>query len=226
MGKIVAKGHLVRGFKPVYWSVVGQSALAEAEVEYQDKTSVQIDVRFTVVDQARVLDLFGTDKGKGDVSVVIWTTTPWTIPANQAVSLHAELEYALVQTDTGHGQERMILAADMVDGIMSRWGVENYEVLATVPGATLEKLDLHHPVYDKQVPLVLGDHVSTDAGTGAVHTAPDHGMEDFEVGKAYGIDTISLVKADGTYTQAAGEFAGVHVYNCLLYTSPSPRDRG
>ena len=212
LGKIVAKGHLVRGFKPVYWSVVGQSALAEAEVEYQDKTSVQIDVRFTVVDQARVLDLFGTDKGEGDVSVVIWTTTPWTIPANQAVSLHAELEYALVQTDAGHGRERMILAADMVDGIMSRWGVENYEVLATVPGATLEKLDLHHPVYDKQVPLVLGDHVSTDAGTGAVHTAPDHGMEDFEVGKAYGIDTISLVKADGTYTQAAGEFAGVHVY--------------
>lgn len=94
LGKIVAKGHLVRGFKPVYWSVVGQSALAEAEVEYQDKTSVQIDVRFTVVDQARVLDLFGTDKGEGDVSVVIWTTTPWTIPANQAVSLHAELEYA------------------------------------------------------------------------------------------------------------------------------------
>ena len=212
LGKIVAKGHLVRGFKPVYWSVVGQSALAEAEVEYQDKTSVQIDVRFTVVDQARVLDLFGTDKGEGDVSVVIWTTTPWTIPANQAVSLHAELEYALVQTDAGHGRERMILAADMVDGIMSRWGVENYEVLATVPGATLEKLNLHHPVYDKQVPLVLGDHVSTDAGTGAVHTAPDHGMEDFEVGKAYGIDTISLVKADGTYTQAAGEFAGVHVY--------------
>lgn len=212
LGKIIAKGHLVRGFKPVYWSVVGQSALAEAEVEYQDKTSVQIDVRFTVVDQARVLDLFGTDKGEGDVSVVIWTTTPWTIPANQAVSIHAELDYALVQVDTGQGPERMIVAAEMVDGIMSRWDVEKFEVLATVPGATLEKLALRHPVYDKQVPLILGDHVSTDAGTGAVHTAPDHGMEDFEVGKAYGIDTISLVKADGTYTQAAGEFAGVHVY--------------
>jgi isoleucyl-tRNA synthetase len=212
LGKIVAKGHLVRGFKPVYWSVVGQSALAEAEVEYQDKTSVQIDVRFTAVDQPAMLDWFGTSDGQGDVSVVIWTTTPWTIPANQAVSLNAELEYSLVQVDLGKGPERMVLATDMVDGIMERWGVEGHTVLASVAGQTLENLLLHHPVYDKQVPVILGDHVSTDAGTGAVHTAPDHGVEDFEVGKAYGIGTISLVKADGTYTQAAGEFAGVHVY--------------
>ena len=212
LGKIIAKGHLVRGFKPVYWSVVGQSALAEAEVEYQDKTSTQIDVRFTAVDQGRALAAFNTDQGQGDVSVVIWTTTPWTIPANQAVSLHAELEYALVQVDVGHGAERMILAADMVDGVMSRWGVEQFEVLATCPGQALERLPLHHPIYEKQVPVILGDHVSTDAGTGAVHTAPDHGMEDFDVGKAYGIGTINLVRADGTYTEAAGEFAGVHVY--------------
>ena len=212
LGKIVAKGHLVRGYKPVYWSVVGQSALAEAEVEYQDKTSTQIDVRFTAVDQAKALAAFGTDQGEGDVSVVIWTTTPWTIPANQAVSLHAELNYALVQVDAGQGPERMILAADMVDGIMTRWGIDQFEVIATCQGAALEHLLLRHPVYDKQVPVILGEHVSTDAGTGAVHTAPDHGMEDFEVGKAYGIGTINLVQADGTYTQAAGEFAGVHVY--------------
>jgi len=212
LGKIVAKGHLVRGFKPVYWSVVGQSALAEAEVEYQDKTSTQIDVRFTVVDQDAVLKTFGTSEGEGDVSLVIWTTTPWTIPANQAVSIGADLEYALVQLDAGNGPERMILATDMVQGIMARWGVEDYQVLANVAGAALENQLLHHPVYDKQVPVLLGDHVSLDAGTGAVHTAPDHGMEDFEVGKAYGIGTINLVKADGTYTEAAGEFAGVHVY--------------
>jgi isoleucyl-tRNA synthetase len=212
LGKIVARGHLVRGFKPVYWSVVGQSALAEAEVEYQDKVSVQIDVRFTAVDQAKVLALFGTDQGEGDVSVVIWTTTPWTIPANQAVSIHPELDYALVQADTGNGPERLIVAAEMVDGIMARWGVENFRVLANVSGVSLDGVLLEHPVYEKQVPLILGDHVSTDAGTGVVHTAPDHGMEDFEVGKANGIGTISLVKADGTYTQAAGEFAGIHVY--------------
>jgi len=128
------------------------------------------------------------------------------------VSLGADLEYALVQADTGNGPERLILATDMVEGIMARWGVEDYKVLANVAGSELEKLALQHPIYNKQVPLILGDHVSLDAGTGAVHTAPDHGMEDFEVGKEYGIGTINLVKADGTYTEAAGEFAGVHVY--------------
>jgi len=212
LGKIVAKGHLVRGYRPVYWSVVGQSALAEAEVEYQDKTSTQIDVRFTAVDQAKALALFGTDKGEGDVSVVIWTTTPWTIPANQAVSLNADLDYALVQVDAGNGPERMILAAAMVEGVMARWEVTDFEVLGTCLGADLEHLSLHHPIYDKQVPAIMGDHVSIDAGTGAVHTAPDHGMEDFVVGKIYGIGTLNMVQADGTYTNATGEFAGVHVY--------------
>ncbi len=212
LGKIVANGHLVRGYKPVYWSVVGQSALAEAEVEYQDKTSTQIDVRFTVVDPEAVLERFGTTEGEGDLSVVIWTTTPWTIPANQAVSLNGELRYALVQVDAGQGPERMILAADMLEDIMSRWNVEDYRVLAEVEGQALEHVQLQHPLYDRQVPVVLGEHVSTDAGTGAVHTAPDHGVEDFEVGQRYGIDTLNLVQADGTYTSAAGEFAGVHVY--------------
>ena len=212
LGKIVKKGHLVRGYKPVYWSVVGQSALAEAEVEYQDKTSTQIDVRFTAVDQAQALSLFNTSDGEGDVSVVIWTTTPWTIPANQAVSLGAELDYSLVQADVGAGPERMIMASAMVEGVMARWDVTGYQVLAQCTGAQLEHLALQHPVYDKQVPVILGDHVSTDAGTGAVHTAPDHGVEDFVVGKIYGIGTLNMVQADGTYTSATGEFAGVHVY--------------
>jgi len=212
LGKIVDKGHLVRGYKPVYWSVVGQSALAEAEVEYQDKTSTQIDVRFTAVNQAKALSLFNTSAGEGEVSVVIWTTTPWTIPANQAVSLGAELDYSLVQADVGAGPERMILASAMVEGVMARWDVAGYQVLAQCTGAQLEHLALQHPVYDKHVPVILGDHVSTDAGTGAVHTAPDHGVEDFVVGKTYGIGTLNMVQADGTYTSATGEFAGVHVY--------------
>ncbi|WP_097462278.1 isoleucine--tRNA ligase [Mangrovitalea sediminis] len=212
LGKIVENGHLVRGYKPVYWSVVGQSALAEAEVEYQDKTSTQIDVRFTAVDPAALLNLFGVSGGDEPVSIVIWTTTPWTIPANQAVALNADLNYALVQLDAGQGTERMVLAQPMLDDIMARWGVESYEVLGSVPGSALEKQLLQHPFYDRQVPVVLGDHVTTDAGTGAVHTAPDHGMEDFEVGQVYGIGTLNLVQADGTYTSGAGEFAGVHVY--------------
>ncbi|QSR33666.1 isoleucine--tRNA ligase [Marinobacterium iners] len=212
LGKIIDNGHLVKGYKPVYWSVVGQSALAEAEVEYQDKTSTAIDVRFTFIDQDKVLALFGTTAGEAPVSVVIWTTTPWTIPANQAVSINGALDYALVEAHTEQGVDRMVLAAEMVDDIMARWGVDKFEVLATCNGAALELLQLKHPIYDRQVPVILGDHVTTDAGTGAVHTAPDHGMEDFVVGQAYGLGTLNLVQADGTYTDAAGEFAGVHVY--------------
>jgi isoleucyl-tRNA synthetase len=212
LGKIIDNGHLVKGYKPVYWSVVGQSALAEAEVEYQDKTSTAIDVRFTFTDQAKTLSLFGADAGDAAVSLVIWTTTPWTIPANQAVSINGALDYALVEAHTEQGVDRMVLAAEMVDDIMARWGVDKFEVLATCNGAALELLQLKHPVYDRQVPVILGDHVTTDAGTGAVHTAPDHGMEDFVVGQAYGLGTLNLVQADGTYTDAAGEFAGVHVY--------------
>ncbi|PAV25157.1 isoleucine--tRNA ligase [Tamilnaduibacter salinus] len=212
LGRIVDNGHLVRGYRPVYWSVVGQSALAEAEVEYHEKTSTQIDVRFTAVDQEAVLKAFGTQDGEGDVSVVIWTTTPWTIPANQAVAVSAELEYALVQLDAGNGPEQLILARELVEEVTERWGVSDYRILANVRGDALEKLALHHPIYDKLVPVVLGEHVSLDAGTGAVHTAPDHGMEDFEVGQAYGIDTLNLVQANGTYTDDAGEFAGIHVY--------------
>ncbi|MCH8499303.1 MAG: isoleucine--tRNA ligase [Marinobacter sp.] len=212
LGAIIENGHLVRGFKPVYWSVVGQSALAEAEVEYQDKTSTQIDVRFTAVDSAAVLSAFAGAAGEGPVAIVIWTTTPWTIPANQAVALSGELDYALVQVDAGQGPERLILAESMVPAIMARWGIEDYRVLASCKGAALENMRLQHPFYDKQVPVILGDHVTTDAGTGAVHTAPDHGMEDFVVGQAYGIGTLNLVQPDGTYTSAAGEFAGIHVY--------------
>ncbi|MBR9882393.1 MAG: isoleucine--tRNA ligase, partial [Oceanospirillales bacterium] len=212
LGKIIENGHLVKGYKPVYWSVVGQSALAEAEVEYQNKTSTAIDVRFTVADQDKVLKLFGTEAGEGAVSVVIWTTTPWTIPANQAVSLNGTLDYALVEAHINQGAERLVLAADMVDGIMARWGVQQYQVLATCNGSALELLTLNQPIYDRQVPVILGDHVTTDAGTGAVHTAPDHGMEDFVVGQQYGLGTLNLVQANGTYTDEAGEFAGVHVY--------------
>ncbi len=208
LGRIVENGHLVKGYKPVYLSVVGQSALAEAEVEYQDKTSIALDVAFTFIDQTKVLELFGNPAGEGDVSVVIWTTTAWTLPVNQAVSLNANLDYALVQLR----DQRFVLAASMVEDIMARWGEDKFEVLATASGQALENLLLKHPFYDKQVPVILGDHVTTDAGTGAVHTAPDHGMEDFVAGKAYGLGTINLVQANGVYSDEAGEFAGLHVY--------------
>ncbi len=211
LAKIVENGHLVKGYKPIYWSVVGQSALAEAEVEYQDKTSTSLDVRFPFVAQAETEAVFNAlegDKGNGRISLVIWTTTPWTIPSNQAVSVHAELEYSLVQ----FGDERLVLATDLVETVANRWGVEPFTVVASCQGNVLEGMLMEHPVYDKQVPVILGDHVTTDAGTGAVHTAPDHGMEDFEVGRKYGLGTLNYVQGNGVFVDATGEFAGIHVY--------------
>ncbi|WP_415904614.1 isoleucine--tRNA ligase [Neptuniibacter sp. QD48_55] len=212
LGKIVENGHLVKGFKPVYWSVVGGSALAEAEVEYQDKTSTAIDVRFTPVDQDGFLAKFEGLEGEGEASVVIWTTTPWTLPSNQAVSLGGELDYVLVQLDLGLGAERILLAEGLVEDAMKRYGVEEYSIVGRCQGQALEKFELQHPFYERTVPVILGDHVTLDAGTGAVHTAPDHGVEDFEVGRKYGIGTMNLVNASGVLGEGAGVFAGEHVY--------------
>ncbi len=207
LGKIIANGHLVRGFKPVYWSVVGASALADAEVEYHDKVSFSIDVRFAVDEQALTKKL-GALEGTGPISVVIWTTTPWTLPANQAVSLNAELDYALVQLSA----ERIIVAKALIEGLCARSKIADFSVLKEFKGADLEHLLLQHPFYSKQVPIILGDHVTTDAGTGAVHTAPDHGMEDFVVGKKYNIGTLNYVDENGNYSAQTPIFAGEHVY--------------
>ena len=215
LGKIVGNGHMVKGYKPVYWSVVGASALAEAEVEYHDKQSFAIDVRFSVAEREKFLSAFGDPLVReisDPVSVVIWTTTPWTLPSNQAVCLHAELDYALVRCETAQGKEIVLLAKDMVEDVLIRYGAENPEVLGEVKGAALENILLQHPFVGKQVPLVLGEHVTTEAGTGAVHTAPDHGLDDFYVGQNYGLSTLNLVDANGVFTAGAGEFSGAHVY--------------
>ena len=208
LGKIAENGYLIRGYKPVYWSVVGGSALAEAEVEYHDKTSFSIDVRYSVVDESDLSERFGGISGEGNIAVVIWTTTPWTLPASLAVSLNADLEYILVQA----GGERLLIAAALLEAVMKRAGVEDYSVIATIAGEKLEGLKLQHPFYERQVPVVLGDHVTTDAGTGCVHTAPDHGMEDFVVSQKYGIETLNYVNGDGTYHEGVEIFAGDHVY--------------
>ena len=223
LGRIVANGHLVRGYKPVYWSVVGASALAEAEVEYRDKQSFAIDVRFAVVERGKLLAAFAQGNngqqqrlqalvGTAPVSVVIWTTTPWTLPASQAVSLHGELLYALVECDAGQGSEYLLLARDMVPDIMARYGVRQYELVAVVTGTALERIRLQHPFIDRQVPLILADHVTTEVGTGAVHTAPDHGLDDFHAAHRYGIGTLNLVDEHGVFSARAGQFAGEHVY--------------
>ncbi len=208
LGKIAANGHLHKGFKPVYWSVVGGSALAEAEVEYQDKDSFSIDVRFAVVDNDALNKAIPDLSGSGKVSVVIWTTTPWTLPANQAVSLNAGLEYVVVQV----GDERLLLAEALYESVMKRSGIESYSIIGRCQGQTLEHLALQHPFYARQVPVILGDHVTVDAGTGCVHTAPDHGADDFAVGNKYNIGTLNYIDDYGVYRPTVEMFAGDHVY--------------
>ncbi|MCW8127489.1 isoleucine--tRNA ligase [Microbulbifer halophilus] len=209
LGRIVQNGHLARGFKPVYWSVVGGSALAEAEVEYRDKTSFSIDVRYPVTEETAlaIADAAGGHAGDGPLSVVIWTTTPWTLPSSQAVSVNGELEYVVVQT----GDSRILVAEDLKDTVLERAGLEG-EVVGRIRGAALEHLKIRHPFYDKELPIVLGDHVTTDAGTGCVHTAPDHGPDDFLVGQRYGIETLNYLDDNGVFRDSVPLFAGEHVY--------------
>jgi isoleucyl-tRNA synthetase len=208
LGKIIENGHLDRGFKPVHWCTDCGSALAEAEVEYEDKDSPAIDVRF------RVLNEEGLDghKGEGPLSVVIWTTTPWTLPANRAVALNPELDYAVVQCNTGQGQERLLLAEALLKDIMLRYSVENYQVLAYCKGSDLEGERLAHPFYKREVPLILGEHVTTEAGTGAVHTAPGHGQDDYVVGSRYKLQVDNPVGNDGRFLPDTELFAGRHVF--------------
>ncbi len=214
LGKIAENGHLVKGYKPVYWSVVGGSALAEAEVEYQDKTSTQIDVRYAAVDQDDLLSAFTfeADQGEGEVAVVIWTTTPWTLPSSQAVTVGAELDYVLVQCQVNGAPARLILAEALVEDAMKRFGIEDYRIVGRAKGAALENKQVNHPFYERQLPVILGDHVTLDAGTGCVHTAPDHGVDDFNVGRRYGIKTLNYLDDSGIYRPQVELFAGEHVY--------------
>src|SRR6056300_11977 len=208
LGKIAKNKHIVKGSKPVHWCTDCGSALAEAEVEYKDKESFAIDVRFRAVDQAAVLAAFGDPDAKGLVSVVIWTTTPWTLPANQGVALNAELDYVLVQ----HGDECLVVADGMLEEVAQRWGIDNPVAMASCKGADLEHQQLQHPFYDRQVPVILGDHVTLEAGTGAVHTAPGHGVDDFVVGQKYGLPVDNPVGGNGCYVEGTELFAGEHVF--------------
>lgn len=208
LGKITENGHLQRGFKPVYWSVVGGSALAEAEVEYHEKTSFSIDVAFPVTDEAQLVERVGRLPGVGEIAVVIWTTTPWTLPANQAVSVNGELDYVLVQA----GDRRLIVAEALLPASSKRWRLDVAQVLAQFKGAQLEKLVLQHPFYPRQVPVILGSHVTLEAGTGCVHTAPDHGADDFVVARAYGLGTLNYIDDHGNFRDFVELFAGDHVY--------------
>ncbi|EMI7479223.1 isoleucine--tRNA ligase [Morganella morganii] len=195
LAKVIANGHLVKGAKPVHWCTSCASSLAEAEVEYYDKTSPSIDVRFTAADADAVYSKFGVKNDGLPVSLVIWTTTPWTLPANRAISLNPEFDYQLVRVN----DERLILAADLVESVMKRAGITSWTVEADCKGSDLELLRFNHPFMGFDVPAILGDHVTLDAGTGAVHTAPGHGPDDYVIGQKYGLETANPVGPNGCY---------------------------
>jgi isoleucyl-tRNA synthetase len=231
LGQVIERGHLHKGSKPVHWCTDCGSALAEAEVEYEDKSSPAIDVRFEVLDDEALLSRVEKTEphpGEGPISLVIWTTTPWTLPANQAVALHPELEYVLVQCAgvSGHGAERLLLADGLLKEAMGRYGVEEYRVIATCKGSELEGLKLQHPFYQREVPVILGDHVTLDAGTGAVHTAPGHGQEDYVVGAKYHLKVDNPVGGDGKFLPGTELFAGQHVFKANDAVLEVLRERG
>ena len=218
LARIVSNGHVVRGAKPVYWCFDCGSALAEAEIEYGDKQSPAVDVAYDAVDPKALAAKFGVDADDAIVAIPIWTTTPWTLPESQAVSLGAGLEYALIEGPSREGQRvLLVIASALVDKVAQRYGLEHATVLGHVAGSALEGLKLRHPFYPREVPVILGDHVSAEDGTGAVHTSPDHGVEDFVVAREYGIDLLNYIESRGTYradTPAADglELAGMHIW--------------
>ena len=226
LASIIEGGHLEQGAKPVNWCFDCGSALAEAEIEYQDKTSPAIDVLFAAVDPNALCAAFGVEAPAGTVGIPIWTTTPWTLPANEAVCLHGELDYVLVSGQADGNTLYLVLARDLRDAVVSRIGMENVQELGTADGAALEHLALRHPFYAKEVPVILGEHVTTEAGTGAVHTAPGHGEEDFQVGRLYGLPVNNPVGGDGCYLDNVETFAGEFVWAANDHVLDVMRDNG
>jgi len=205
--KFALEGSLFRSKKPIHWCFNCQTALAEAEIEYRDEASPSIYVKFPLLDD--LSDRYPFLSGHG-VFLIIWTTTPWTLPANLAVALHPELSYAAVATASG---EVFVLARDLVEASMQAFGIEDYRILGLLPAAALERKRCRHPLYERESLIVLGTHVTLEAGTGVVHTAPGHGREDYEVGMQYGLDVFSPVDHQGRFTDEVELFEGRAVFD-------------
>ncbi|MBL0027704.1 MAG: isoleucine--tRNA ligase [Rhodanobacteraceae bacterium] len=213
LAKIVANGHLARGAKPVHWCFDCGSALAEAEIEYADKVSPAIDVAYDAVDVDGLAKKFGVAQTSAVIAVPIWTTTPWTLPASMAVTLNAEFDYVLVEGPARDGRRvLLVLAEALAESVLKRSGVDVVTVLGRARGADLEGFKLQHPFLSRQVPIILGEHVTADAGTGAVHTAPGHGQEDFAVGQKYGIEVVNPVGGNGVFVSGTEFVEGLHVW--------------
>lgn len=208
LGEIYKAGYLYRGEKPVQFCLDCGSSLAEAEVEYKDKVSPAIDVAYPFKDNAALAKAFGLAEISGEAYAVIWTTTPWTLPASQAVSAGAEVVYQLIDTPKG----KLVLAKDLAEETLKRYGFDNTTVLAETTGSKLENLHMSHPFLERDIPMLNGDHVTTDAGTGLVHTAPAHGLEDYFVCIQYGIVLDNPVNSEGRYRSDVPRVAGLSVW--------------
>jgi isoleucyl-tRNA synthetase len=208
LGKINDRGYLYQGKKPVNWCLDCQSALAEAEVEHEDKTSPAIDVGFAVAELDKLGKAFGVSlPANAKVYAVIWTTTPWTLPANQAVSVHPEFDYQLIKTEKGY----LLLGSELAAGCLTRYALSG-EIIASCKGSALELIALHHPFDDRQVPIICGTHVTAEAGTGLVHTAPAHGLDDYFVGQKYKLSNDSPVADDGKFIASTPLVGGLFVW--------------
>jgi len=224
LAKMIAQGYLVKDLKPVNWCFDCGSALAEAEVEYADKQSDAIDVGFTAQDSGKLSAAFGVASINKPVQAVIWTTTPWTIPANQALNLHPEYDYALVDV----GERLLLLAEELVESCLARYGLSG-EIIARCKGAALELLEFAHPFYPRNSPVYLADYVALDAGTGLVHSAPAYGEDDFRTAKAYGLasdDIISPVQGNGVYQESLPFFGGQFIWKAATPIIEKLREHG
>ena len=205
LGRIIANGHLEKGEKPVHFCMDCRSALAEAEVEYMDKQSHSIDVKFEVSPQSidSVLESFQV-KGIKEVHFVIWTTTPWTIPSNVAVCIHEEIEYVLVRG----GNANFIIAKDLMDACSERWDLE-LEILGSALGKDIKNISMKHPLYKRESKLLHGDHVTTESGTGCVHTAPAHGLDDYFICIKHGLESVKALDNRGLFREEYGPLSGL-----------------
>ncbi len=249
-GELATQGFIYRGLKPVFWCATCETALADAEVEYESHTSNSIYVRFPLWDDPNGIFAIpgagdahhGSPDGGEPCYAVIWTTTPWTIPANLAVAVHPDSEYAVVRatrtmpaseeadgtvTDAREETAYYLIAVPLVDAVMTAAGVEtgNYETVKTVPGKSLQGLVFRHPLFHRTSPVVEADYVTMDTGTGIVHTAPGHGKEDFETGHRYGLEVLTPVDGAGRYTAAAGEYDGQNFQGLRVTTMGDKKGR-
>ena len=212
--EIYANNHVTYGHKPVHWCLDCQSALAEAEVEYMDKVSTSVDVLFKIVDPSDFIKRANTKKidDQTDIYIPIWTTTPWTLPSNEAVAMGGEISYGIYGLRIDERDILVIIANDLKQSIENRWRVENLEMLEEITAENFSGLQLQHPFDERSVPVLLGDHVTTENGTGSVHTAPAHGHEDFQLGKENDLDLNCYVNSYGVFTNAKESFANDHIF--------------